>query len=204
MKRNITTFFITLSVLFSLTSWRALSSRAASSHRGAGQQVGKPFRSPASAADFFHDLALKSDGTVLARGYNDLGQPNVPASLTTGSYQVFAWGRNDRDQATVPANLSGVTALAGGWYHSLALKSDGTVVAWGSNGFGQSTVPTGLSNVRAITSNVHHNLVLLGWPDGVAPTASPSVAPSANAAGWNNTEATVTNLKIDGSLVNFK
>src|SRR5450759_3264757 len=32
-------------------------------------------------------------------------------------------------QTTIPAGLSGVTAIAGGGNHSLALKSDGTVVA---------------------------------------------------------------------------
>jgi len=33
-----------------------------------------------------------------------------------------------------PAGLSGVTAIAAGGFHSLALKSDGTVVAWGGTG----------------------------------------------------------------------
>ena len=30
-----------------------------------------------------------------------------------------------------------MVAIAGGGYHSLALKSDGTVWAWGYNGYGQ-------------------------------------------------------------------
>jgi alpha-tubulin suppressor-like RCC1 family protein len=160
----------------------------------------------AIAAGGSHSLALKSDGTVVAWGYNNLGQSTPPAGLSGviaiagGGYHslalqsdgtVVAWGSNEEGQSTVPAGLSGVVAIAAGAYHSLALKSDGTVVAWGSNGFGQSTVPTGLSNVRAISSNVHHNLMLLGGPDGAAPTANPSILPSANAAGWNSTEATV-------------
>ena len=44
---------------------------------------------------------------------------------------MVAWGYNDYGQTNVPAGLSGVTAIAAGDYHSLALKSDGTVVAWG-------------------------------------------------------------------------
>ena len=35
------------------------------------------------------------------------------------------------------SELSGVVAFTGGDYHSLALKSDGTVWAWGYNGDGQ-------------------------------------------------------------------
>ena len=58
---------------------------------------------------------------------------------------MVAWGRNASGQATVPGGLSGVKAVAAGAFHSLALKSDGTVVAWGWNLGGQSTVPTTLN-----------------------------------------------------------
>ena len=37
----------------------------------------------------------------------------------------------------VNSNLNGMIALAAGSYHSLALKSDGTVWAWGRNYYGQ-------------------------------------------------------------------
>jgi alpha-tubulin suppressor-like RCC1 family protein len=88
------------------------------------------------AAGSIHSLALKSDGTVIAWGYNYYGQ------------------------ATVPAGLSNVVALAAGDIHSLALKSDGTVVAWGGNSSGQATVPGGLSNVAAIAGGGYHSLAL--------------------------------------------
>jgi hypothetical protein len=49
--------------------------------------------------------------------------------------------------------LSNVVALAGGGYHSLALKSDGTVIAWGNNAFGQTTIPAGLSSRAVIVGD---------------------------------------------------
>jgi alpha-tubulin suppressor-like RCC1 family protein len=41
--------------------------------------------------------------------------------------------------------LTDVIAISAGYYHSLALKKDGTVVAWGNDIDGQSTVPTELA-----------------------------------------------------------
>jgi hypothetical protein len=55
-----------------------------------------------------------------------------------------------------------VTAIAAGTNHSLALKSDGTVVAWGDNDSGQATVPAGLSGVVAIAAGYEHSLVGVG------------------------------------------
>ena len=88
------------------------------------------------AAGGYHDLALKSDGTVVA------------------------WGDNSSGASTVPAGLNGVVAIAAGLEHSLALKSDGTVVAWGDNSSGESTVPIGLNGVVAISAGSAHSLAL--------------------------------------------
>ena len=67
--------------------------------------------------------------------------------------------------------LSNVISIAGGYLHSVALKSDGTVWAWGNNTYGQlgddsaadKTIPTeidGISNVSAIASGYYHTIVL--------------------------------------------
>ena len=45
---------------------------------------------------------------------------------------VIAWGLNFFGQTNVPASATGVVAIAGGAYHSLALRGDGTVIAWGA------------------------------------------------------------------------
>src|SRR5207248_5547036 len=84
----------------------------------------------------------------------------------TASGTVVAWGCigqfADSGQCSVPSGLSGVTAIAAGWGHSLALKSDGTVVAWGCNGTGGGpcAVPGGLSGVTAISAGLAHSLAL--------------------------------------------
>src|SRR5258708_1619242 len=49
-------------------------------------------------------------------------------------------------------------AIAAGGNHSLALKSDGTVVGWGYNDYGQSTVPANLTGVIAIAAGDAHSL----------------------------------------------
>ena len=45
----------------------------------------------------------------------------------------------------MPAGLSNIVAIAAGGFHSLALRSDGTVVSWGL--YDQSTVPLDLTDV---------------------------------------------------------
>ncbi len=70
------------------------------------------------------------------------------------------------------SGLNGVTAIAAGLGHSLALLSNGTVMAWGSNEYGElgdrtkteSDVPvavSGLSGVTAIAAGGIHSLALL-------------------------------------------
>jgi hypothetical protein len=117
----------------------------------------------------FTDSAYGITIRPLARGgaepnqYLDL-EITVPA---TPPSVVAAWGRNGASFYTpntgavvnpppetyVPFGLTGVTAIAAGDTHALALKSDGTLVAWGDNSSGQSTIPAGLAgNVSAIAA----------------------------------------------------
>src|SRR5205814_5606539 len=90
------------------------------------------------------------------------------------------------------SSLTGVVAIAGGGYHSLALKPDGSVWAWGGGYFGQlgdgnfyttgnGGVPTpvqvsSLSSVIAIAGGSYYSLALKSdggvwaWGDGRAGT----------------------------------
>jgi alpha-tubulin suppressor-like RCC1 family protein len=67
---------------------------------------------------------------------------------------------NSYGETNVPPDLTNVVAVAGGDYHSVALKADGRVVAWGWNFYDQTNVPAGLSNVVAIACGSYHNLAL--------------------------------------------
>ena len=119
----------------------------------------------AVSAGLYHTVALKSDGTVWAWGHNEYGQ--IGDNTTGyGSYK------------SVPAQVQGLSgvfvAVAAGGYHTIALKSDGTVWAWGNNASGQLginqpnfmipyPVPqqvTGLTGVVAVAAGFEHTFAL--------------------------------------------
>ena len=120
----------------------------------------------AIATGFYHSLALKSDGTVWAWGANFYGQVGDGTNNNIRSTPVQVVNLTDQIGVTV-------TAIAcGGYYHSLALKSDGTVWAWGANNKGQlgngavidSSTPvqvSSLAGVTAIAGGGFHSLALM-------------------------------------------
>ena len=124
------------------------------------------------AAGYNHSLAVKSDGSLLAWGYNDDGQCDVPdgnnfETVAAGGWHnlalkpdgsLSAWGYNDYGQCNVPGD-TGFTAVAVGWFHSLALKSNGTLVAWGRNDDQQTDLPPQM-DFTAIAASARHNLAL--------------------------------------------
>ncbi len=107
-----------------------------------------------------HALALMSDGTVWAWGSNFNGQLGDGTRRDMKPYPVRVEG------------LSGVSAIAAGNRHSMALKKDGTVWTWGSNEFSQlgdgtaimnRTSPVqaaGLNGVKAIACGRFFSLAL--------------------------------------------
>jgi len=85
----------------------------------------------AIAAGAYHSLALCSDGSIFAWGYNYNGQLGNGNADTGDQYAPV--------QTVSSGALAGktVTAIASGQYHSMALCSDGTLFTWGDNENGQ-------------------------------------------------------------------
>jgi len=113
----------------------------------------------ALAAGAYHSLALSADGTVWTWGSNSYGQLGESTTTTRRSVPVQVPG------------LTGVVAISAGYYHSLALRVDGSVWAWGENLNGQlgdgtttrRSVPAqvpGLSGVVALGGGGLHSLAL--------------------------------------------
>jgi hypothetical protein len=100
----------------------------------------------AIAAGYYHSLALRADGAVVAWG---------AGTNNTGGTPHFG-------QSIVPASATNVVAIGAGYYHSFAIKADGSVIAWGagtsSSGFfpnyGQAIVPTGLNTLNDLSAVV--------------------------------------------------
>lgn len=133
--------------------------------------------SPSDAPRRARSLAIAVIVAIFALG--------MPAGAVANGAVVLAWGENAMSQlggaapteSSIPIaveGVSGVSAVAAGGKHSMALLSNGTVVGWGGDGFGElgngstrQRVPVpvpvkGLSNVAAIAAGHKFSLALLG------------------------------------------
>ena len=152
------------------------------------------------AAGQYHTLALCTDGTLLAWGYNPRGQlGNSSTADSKSPVAISSFGA-----------LKGksVKAIAAGSSHSLALCTDGTLAAWGLNsqnqlgatGIAQSTTPVVVTpparTLAALAAGAHHNL--LRFTDGGV------AAWGANASGQlgsNGTQSGAAPVNVDTSAL---
>ncbi len=125
------------------------------------QVASLPAGDPASAvvAGYSHSIALVN-GSIWTWGGNQYGQLGLGDNSTA-----------DRSTPVMISALSSVSAVAASYYHTLALKNDGTVWAWGRNQYGQlgdnSTADRkspvqvyNLSGASAITVGIYNSTAL--------------------------------------------
>ncbi|MBN9390550.1 MAG: hypothetical protein J0I20_21145 [Chloroflexi bacterium] len=104
------------------------------------------------SGSYYTALALGSDGNVYGMGYNDSGQ--VGDGTTTL--------RDTPQKTLLPAGVT-ATAISAGYYHSMALGSDGKVYTWGNNSYGEVGGTT--------TTGSYTTPVELPMPNGITPVA---------------------------------
>jgi hypothetical protein len=158
---------------------------------------------PADQSEVNHAASAASAELMNTGNWHAMNRPYDGLSIIVG------YG-----QRPISAGLSGVTAIAAGYSHSLALKSDGTVVGWGSyyNYNGSTnvpiTTPAELSGVTAIAAGASHSLALksdgavVGWgSNNYGQTTIPAEMSGviAIAAGSDHSLA----LKSDGTVVGW-
>jgi hypothetical protein len=112
---------------------------------------------------FLSDLQLTNAGNYSVVISNQFGLANsrsaslslIPAKVVE-YYPYFSF----HSPSQTPANVGDVFSIAAGAQHTMALRTDGTVLVWGTDAFGQTNVPAGLSNVVAIAAGNNHCLAL--------------------------------------------
>jgi alpha-tubulin suppressor-like RCC1 family protein len=166
----------------------------------------------AIAAGQAHCLALKSDGTVWAWGHNGYGQ--------LGDGTIGPVGLSPTTALVQAKGLTGVTAIAAGYAHSLALKDDGTVWSWGVDGTvaAYRTTPEKVSELAgavAIAAGSYTSVAvrsdgtvsewgLFGWADGT-PVSQPTQVPVTGLSGVQTVSVATSGaarlaLKDDGTV----
>ncbi len=165
----------------------------------------------------YHTVALKTDGTVLAKGRNENGECLVSdwediVSVSAGSYHtvglrsdgtVVATGMNSDGQCNV-SGLEMVIAISAGTNHTVALKLDGTVVAVGRNTNGQCDVES-WEDIVAVSAGGKHTLGLRA--DGTVVAVGDDTYGQCQVQDWRDIVAISAGgmhsigLKADGTVV---
>lgn len=120
------------------------------------------------------------------------------------------WGNTADGATAIPSTVTNAIGIAAGFYHSIALKADGTVTAWGNSGFGQTNVGLvrGLTNIVGIGAAGFDSMAIKA--DGKLLVWGYNIDGEANVpANLSNVVATVggeyyvTALKSDGTVVSW-
>ncbi len=169
-----------------------------------------------SAGDGFV-VALKKDGTVVAKGSNHYGQCKVNGwtdivALSAGKNHtvglksngmVVAVGKNSNNQCNVAA-WTDIIAISAGGDHTVGLKTNGTVVSVGGNSNGQCKTAS-FRNIIGISAGAFHTAALKS--DGTVIIAGTNDYGQCDTGKWSDIVAVsagtyhTVGVKADGTVV---
>jgi parallel beta-helix repeat protein len=104
-----------------------------------------------SQSGFYSVTVTNQFGAISSTGRVSVFQPES---------QIMAWGDDSGGQIDVPTNLCDAVAVAGGEYHSIAIRHDGSLVGWGLDDEGQIDVPTNSLPFVVVAAGANHNLAI--------------------------------------------
>ena len=181
-------------------------------------------------AGYYHNVGLRTDGSLCGWGLNDYGQAQPPpgndyTAIAAGGYHnlalkadgsIVGWGCNSDTWGNwygqaIPPLGNDYIAVAAGMFHSLALKADGSIVGWGANEEGQATPPAGTGFI-AIAAGRYHSLALkadgsiIGWGNNDSGQVAPPTGTGfkAIAAGSAHSVALKVNSLIESVRIDVK
>ena len=139
-------------------------------------------------------VVLKTNGTVVAVGYNEYGRLNVSgwnnmAAISADDHTVglktdgtvVAVGYNEYGQCNVD-DWTYIVAISAGGSYTVGLKTDGTVVAVGYNAFGQCNVQD-WTDIVAVSAGDFHTVGLKA--DGAVVAVGNNGKVQYNVDDWN-------------------
>ena len=118
---------------------------------------------------------------------------------------VRCWGWNPYGQCNTPSDLGPCSSVAGGLYHSIAIRIDGTARCWGRNVDGSCNTPADLGPCSQVAVGHFHSIALRndgnvrcwGWNRNGECTTPADLGPCSNiAAGSYHSIA----IRIDGAV----
>lgn len=145
-----------------------------------------------------HSLALNSKGQVYVWGYNRTWECgtwlNVLTDGTTGQITQSL----HLPKPSLHFALNGITAIAAGHSHSVALTFTGAVLAWGANNYGQCGVdPEDLFAVGWPTP------VIIGSPSNTPPKSTFAAAPRTGCVAISAGDYHTVALMSDGTVMTW-
>ena len=171
----------------------------------------------ALAAGDCHTVGLRSDGTVVARGWNSMGQCYVDnwtdiVAVTAGTWHtvglrsdgtVVATGRNNSGQCNV-GGWTDIVAVAAGTENTFGLHDDGTVIAAGLNDDGQCNVGD-WTDIVTVAAGYYHTVGLRS--NGAVIATGQNDEGQCNIGGWIDLVAVAAGyyhtvgLRSDGTVI---